>query len=231
MCAGKLAREWDEFDAYLFDVDGTLIHCDDAVHYFAFCDALSAVAGRPVNLDGVTAHGNTDTGILRDAFARAGVPESAWRTRLPEIRDRMCAFVESRSHELCVNTLPMVKDVLTHLRGKGAIVGVATGNLERIGKQKLQAAGLLPLFHFAAWSDGLEQRADVFARAVTIAKQNAGPTAHILVVGDTPSDIRAAHHNNLPVLAVATGIYTFSQLQAELPDLCVHCFEELAIAV
>lgn len=230
MCAKKLAREWDEFDAYLFDVDGTLIHCADAVHYFAFCDALSAIAGHPVNLDGVIAHGNTDTGILRDAFARAGVSESAWRPRLAEIRDRMCAFVESRKHEFCVNTLPMVKDVLTHLRGKGAVVGVATGNLERIGKQKLQSAGLLPLFHFAAWSDGLEQRADVFARAVEIARQSAGTAASILVIGDTPSDIRAAHQNGLPVLAVATGIYTFQQLQAESPDLCVHSFEELAIA-
>src|SRR5579875_452703 len=44
----SLGRAWDEFDAYLFDVDGTLMNCTDAVHYFAFNDAISAVAGRPL---------------------------------------------------------------------------------------------------------------------------------------------------------------------------------------
>ena len=24
------ARAWDEYDAYLFDIDGTLLHCTDA---------------------------------------------------------------------------------------------------------------------------------------------------------------------------------------------------------
>jgi phosphoglycolate phosphatase len=55
-------RAWDEFDAYLFDIDGTLINCRDAVHYFAFCESLTRIAGRPMNLDGVVAHGNTDAG-------------------------------------------------------------------------------------------------------------------------------------------------------------------------
>ncbi len=223
--------QWDTFDVYLFDVDGTLINCADAVHYFAFCDALTAVAGRPVNLDGVTAHGNTDTGILRDAFVRAGVPESIWRPRLSEICARMAAFVRDRRHELCIHTLPMVRDTLEHLRARGAILGVATGNLESIGTHKLAAAGILDLFHFFAWSDGLEQRVDVFARAVNLARSLAGHHPHIAVIGDTPADIRAAHANGLPAIAVATGIYTHEQLQDESPELCLHSFEELAIPV
>ena len=77
-----LIREWDCFDAYLFDIDGTLLNCSDAVHYFAFCNTLSAIAGRPFTLEGVTAHGNTDVGILRDALALAGVDAAVWRPRL-----------------------------------------------------------------------------------------------------------------------------------------------------
>lgn len=221
--------QWDTFNAYLFDVDGTLINCADAVHYFAFCDALTAIAGRPVNLDGVTAHGNTDTGILRDAFVRAGVPESVWRPRLPEICARMAAFVRERRHEFCIHTLPMTRDILQHLRARGAILGVATGNLESIGTHKLAAAGILDLFQFFAWSDGLEQRVDVFARAVTSARSLAGQNAKIAVIGDTPADVRAAHGNNLPAIAVATGIYTYEQLQDEAPELCLHSFQELTM--
>jgi len=229
--AGTLPRPWDAFDAYLFDIDGTLIHCADAVHYFAFCDALSAVAGRPVNLDGVVAHGNTDIGILRDAFMRAGVPESQWRPQLPVICERMCRFIEAHAHEFCIQALPGVESVLHYLRDKGAILGLATGNLELIGRRKLEAAKLLDLFDFGGWSDSLETRADVFRRAVDRAHAVAGPEASILVIGDTPADIRAARANQLPVLAVASGTYSFDQLSAEAPDLCLHSLEELTVCV
>jgi phosphoglycolate phosphatase-like HAD superfamily hydrolase len=47
------------------------------------------------------------------------------------------------------------------------------------------------------------------------------------VVGDTPSDIRAARENQLPVIAVATGVYTIEQLQQESPDVCIRSFEDL----
>ena len=92
-------RAWDTYDAYLFDIDGTLLHCTDAVHYFAFCHALSAVAGRPLNLDGIAVQGNVDVGILRDAFAHAGIPESQWRPRLAETRAAMCAHVEANKQD------------------------------------------------------------------------------------------------------------------------------------
>jgi phosphoglycolate phosphatase len=224
-----LPRPWDAFDAYLFDIDGTLIHCADAVHYFAFCDVLSSVARRPVNLDGVVAHGNTDIGILRDAFARAGIPESQWRPQLPQICERMCTFVESHAHEFCINALPGVDGLLRYLREKEAILGLATGNLELIGRRKLEAAKLLDLFHFGGWSDALETRADVFRRALDRAHALAGSAATILVIGDTPADVRAARANQLPVLAVASGTYSFDQLSAEAPDLCLHSLEELTV--
>src|SRR4051812_21229697 len=127
-CSMSLLQPWDTFDAYLFDIDGTLIHCTDAVHYFAFCDTLSAVAKRPLNLDGVTAHGNTDVGILRDAFALAGIPEEHWRPLISQIQDQMCLQVEQKKADLRATVLPQVREVLQHLRNKGATLSVATGN-------------------------------------------------------------------------------------------------------
>lgn len=46
----RLDRPWDSFDAYLFDIDGTLINCTDATHYFAFCDVLKTISGRELTL-------------------------------------------------------------------------------------------------------------------------------------------------------------------------------------
>jgi beta-phosphoglucomutase-like phosphatase (HAD superfamily) len=135
-------RPWDSYDAYLFDIDGTLLNCTDAVHYFAFCDSLTAVAGRPINLDGVVTHGSVDVAILRDAWALAGVPESTWRPRLDEVRRAMGSQVENNREDLRIDVLPGAREVLAYLRDRGAILGVATGNLAAIGVAKLSQCGL-----------------------------------------------------------------------------------------
>ena len=223
----SLVRAWDTFDVYLFDVDGTLIHCTDAVHYYAFCNALTTVARFPMNLDGVVTHGNTDVGILRDAFALAGIPEDHWRPQLLQIRERMCQEVERNKSRLCAEVLPGVREVLLHLTGKGATLGVATGNLERIGREKLAAAGLLDFFDFGAWSDPFESRVDVFRHAIQQIRSSTRPNAEVLVLGDTPADVLAARAHHLPVISVATGIYTFEQLAASKPSLCLHTLTEL----
>ena len=225
--AAMMERAWDTYDAYLFDIDGTLLKCTDAVHYFAFCDTLTALAGRPMNLDGVVAHGNTDIGILRDALALACVPDEQWRPRLQEVCQMMCSHVERNQADLRAEALPLAHEVLQHLRVRGAVLGVATGNLEAIGRLKLAHCGLLPYFGFGGYSDAYEYRKDVFAAALEKARVPAGHDAGVCVVGDTPADVQAAHANGLDVIAVATGIYTQAQLLAERPTLCVNSFADL----
>ena len=220
-------RPWDSYDAYLFDIDGTLLNCTDAVHYFAFCEALTSAAGRPLNLDGVVAHGNVDVGILRDAFARNDVPDSAWRPHLPEIRSSMGRFVTERSHDLRIELLDGVVPVLEHLRSRGAVLGVATGNLEEIGWAKLERCHLRPYFDFGGFSDQFEYRRDVIRAAVRLAREKTHPAANLCVVGDTPSDVQAAQANGLDVIAVATGIFSREQLRAENPTRCIASLREL----
>lgn len=224
---GGLTRAWDRYDAYLFDIDGTLLNCTDAVHYFAFCDALSEIAGRPMNLDGVVAHGNTDVGILRDALQRAAVADERWRPRLSEIQHRMGEFVGRERHNLCAKALPGVAQLLEHLRGRGAVLGVATGNLEAIGRLKLEHCDLLRYFDFGGYSDRFEYRRDVFSAALQTARELAGETAKVCVVGDTPADVQAAKGNGLEVIAVATGVYSAEQLMAEGPQLCISSLQAL----
>lgn len=225
--AGKLSRAWDAFDAYLFDIDGTLLNCQDAVHYFAFCDALTAVAGRPLNLDGVVTHGNTDEGILRDAFLLAEVEETVWRERLAEIRERVGGQVERNREQMRIDVLPGAERVLRHLAERGAVLSTATGNLARVGEVKLSQCGLREYFHIGGWSDACESRAEVFRRALEQVRERVGSNAGVCVVGDTPADVKAAHANGLEVIAVATGIFSRASLEAEGPELCVDSLLEL----
>ncbi len=227
MAVKGLSRAWDAFEAYLFDIDGTLLNCLDAVHYFAFCDALSAVAGRPLNLDGVVTHGNTDEGILRDGFAAGKVDEAAWRERLPEVRDRVGGQVEANRAQMRIDVLPGVRPVLEHLVQQGALLSTATGNLARVGEVKLQACDLRRYFHQGGWSDGCESRAEVFRRALAGVQERLGARVSVCVVGDTPADVLAAQANGLEVIAVATGIFSRAELEQASPGLCVDSLETL----
>ena len=224
---GALPHRWDEFDAYLFDVDGTLLNCRDAVHYFAFCEALKALSGRELNLDGVTAHGNTDIGILRDALALADIPESVWRRRVPNACDLMCAYVLKNRAQVSTTILPGVTEVLQHLRSRKTILGIATGNLQAIGTIKLESCDLLRWFDFHAFSDGLEYRADVYNLALERARSLAGSQTAICAVGDTPADIRAARHHGISIIAVSTGIHSLEQLSGEQPDVVLSSLRAL----
>jgi phosphoglycolate phosphatase-like HAD superfamily hydrolase len=55
----------------------------------------------------------------------------------------------------------------------------------------------------------------------------AGASARICVVGDTPRDIEAARANLLPVIAVATGRYSFDELLKYEPEVCTTSLANL----
>lgn len=223
----KARRPWDEYDAYLFDIDGTLLTCRDAVHYFAFLDTLKLLSGKPLDLTGVTTQGNTDVGILRDALKMAGIPDEIWRPRLSEACSHMCRFAAERRDEFDPIVLPGIGRLLSHLRARGALLAIATGNLESIGRHKLEKCALEHYFELGAYSDKFEFREDVFRHGLATVCEGLGSECAVCAVGDTPSDIRAARACGIAIIAVATGVHTKEQLLAEDPDVCLSSFLQL----
>ena len=76
-------------DICIFDIDGTLLNSRDAVHYFAFLNAIREVFQVDAKTDGIHMHGNTDIGILRAVAQRAGIPAAALDAELSGIITRM----------------------------------------------------------------------------------------------------------------------------------------------
>lgn len=216
---------WDDCDGYLFDIDGTLLHAKGGVHTDAFSSSVQAVMGRPLPIDSVPVHGSTDTGILRDAFRHASIPDEVWQPHLEEILERMRAEVLERREHMSVTLMPGVLSMLGYLKERGKVLGVATGNLETIGWLKIELAGLRDWFSFGGFSDRHAIRADMIAHAVVASGMPKGAT--ICVVGDTPSDIAAANANGLPTIAVATGVYDWDTLKQHDPQVCASSLEAL----
>jgi phosphoglycolate phosphatase-like HAD superfamily hydrolase len=187
------------------------------------------VYGVDSSIDGVPVHGNTDIGILRAVCRLRGIADTDFDRELPRIIRMMGEEVSGKATEIRADVCPSIVDLLTRLHGAGKLIGVVTGNFENIGWAKLSATGLRKFFAFGAFSDHAERRADIFRNGIAEVRRRLGPEAAIHVVGDTPSDIHAAREVGIPVLAVATGIFPKSELEALKPDFCVsHCSDLLS---
>ena len=218
---------WDGLDAYLFDIDGTLLRDPDRIHMNSFASSIERVTGFAATLDGVLVHGSTDTAILNEACRRAGIPAEVLEPQVEAILEAMRQTVSDRRGEMNLRLMPGVKDTLAHLAGKCALLGVATGNLEMIGWIKIEEAGLREWFRFGGFSDHFPDRSELVADAARKARELAGAEARVCVVGDTPRDIVAAHANSLPVIAVATGNFSFDVLLEGRPEVCASSLTDL----
>lgn len=218
---------WDGQGAYLFDIDGTLLRSRDRIHVDSFASSVRTVMGYELVLDGVVLSGNTDPGILRDAFRLAQLDDMHWQPHLENVLETMRRSVISRRAEMKLTKMPGVDEMLAHLQDQGAALGVATGNLESIGWLKIEVLGLRHWFFFGGFSDNYDVRSDMIAHAIREAHRHAGIEATVCVIGDTPADIIAARANGLPVIAVATGNFTFDQLMEHNPEACATTLSAL----
>jgi phosphoglycolate phosphatase-like HAD superfamily hydrolase len=105
------------------------------------------------------------------------------------------------------------------------MLGLLTGNIKLGAEIKLRRFGLWDIFHFGGFADDHEERdyiaAAVFERGRRVLGKNLQPQ-EIVVIGDTPFDIRCGKFIGAKVLAVATGGAKLAELEEHKPDWAVE---------
>jgi phosphoglycolate phosphatase len=212
------------FSLYLFDIDGTLVNAAGAGRR-AFVRAVADRCGpMPRKLDGLRLDGMTDRFIARKALELLGLPfDDAFCDGL------LARYVEHLHVEIDgpgYTVLPGVFAVLDALSSRGGLVGLCTGNVREGARLKLGRGGLdryfdwteRAVFGFAA--DGEEREKLVLAALRRAAARLAHPVppGEVIVIGDTPRDVAAAHHAGCAVLGVATGRYAEAELRESGAD-------------
>jgi phosphoglycolate phosphatase len=218
---------WMDADAFLFDIDGTLLVTRDLVHYNALNRAMHQVYGVETTIDGLAYHGKTDLGILRAAMERAGISSETFERHLPAALEVVRHEVDAHAREIVVDLCSGIPEILSMVDATGKIMGVASGNLETVGWHKIEAAGLRRFFSFGCFSDESELRVDIFRQAMAEIERRLGHTSTVCFVGDTPSDVQAARQIGANIISVCTGIYKHTELACLEPDLCVSSCAEL----
>jgi phosphoglycolate phosphatase-like HAD superfamily hydrolase len=205
---------------YLFDIDGTLVSGDGAGRR-AFERACREVLGVDGALVGLKLDGMTDPLILEHVFAthlrRAGTADESRR-----VLERYVEHLGPEVARSAYRVLDGVHDVLALLEQRRCAIGLATGNLREGARIKLERGDLWRRFSFGGFGSDAGERAELvrvgIARGRAILGERTLAREQIVVIGDTPKDVAAAHAAGAFAVGVATGSHTVEQLRASGAD-------------
>ena len=207
----------------LFDIDGTLVHTGGA-GVKAFAQTFATEFNARNGVEQMKFAGRTDTGLVREFFGHHGIPPT------PDNFSRFfAAFVHWLDHILAQSQsaeCPGVRDWLRDLRTlpQSPLIGLLTGNIQLGAEIKLRHFNLWQEFEIGGFADDHEDRDQIAHAARRRGSRRLGRELRgeeILVIGDTPLDIRCARAIGARVLAVATGGATIKELQQHKPDWAV----------
>lgn len=207
----------------LFDIDGTLIRRAGPHHRQALVDAIWRTARVETTTEGVPVAGMLDRDILTTMMLRAGMKAAEIRKAMPTVIQRAQSIYVRRAPNLARKVCPGVRPLLARLTRRGAVIGLVTGNLTRIGWRKMEQARLRQYFRFGAFAELARDRAGLVRVAIRQAKTQGwiARDCRVSFIGDHPNDVRAARANGVRAIAVATGLASIEELEAQSPDLIV----------
>jgi phosphoglycolate phosphatase-like HAD superfamily hydrolase len=215
----------------LFDIDGTLVRRAGPHHRAALVFGVRRVTGLDTTTEGIPVQGMLDPEILNVMMRTAGAPRNSIREAMPEILIAAERYYLRMCPELSDKHCPGVVPVLERLTRRGALLGLVTGNLTRIGWRKLERAGLRGYFRFGAFGEMAKNRAGLAKLAIREARGRGwiGREAAVSLIGDAPQDIQAARANRIRAISVSTGITPVEELEALQPDLLLRDLRDLRL--
>jgi phosphoglycolate phosphatase len=215
----------------LFDIDGTLIRRAGAHHRQALVDAVRRTVGIETTTENVPVSGMLDGDILHTMMTRAGMKPAAIRRAMPEVMEHAQKIYIRTSPVLERKVCPGVRRVLGRLQRRGAVIGLVTGNLTRIGWRKMERAGLRSYFRYGAFAELAKDRAGLVRIAIRQARREKWikRDSSISLIGDHPNDVRAARANGIQAIAVATGLVSIDELRSHSPDVLLPDLRSLTL--
>jgi phosphoglycolate phosphatase len=207
----------------LFDIDGTLVHTGGA-GVKAFARTFATEFSMADHFERLKFAGRTDYSLVREFFGLnqiAPTPENFER-----FFDRYVFWLDhilrDCKTELCPGVWEFIRDLQELARPP--LLGLLTGNIRLGAEIKLRHFKLWDVFQTGGFANDHEDRDQIAAVARQRGSRILGEELRgdeVLVIGDTPLDIRCARAIGAKALAVATGGAKLEDLRLRQPDWAV----------
>lgn len=212
----------------LFDIDGTIMEWTP-VHKDSFSEAFKKVFGIDTDITIITSPGMTEQQIITEVLKKKGVSEETIKSKMQEAMKVMEEYFEKEIKNCKVELLPGVEDLLKELDKNNILMGLVTGNLEKIAMAKLKNAGLDKYFKVGGFGSDHISRTELVKIAIKRAEEKFGFIAdnNVFSIGDAPSDMKAGREGGAyKCIGVTTGIYSDEQLKEAGADFVFGSLKE-----
>lgn len=191
----------------LFDIDGTLVHTGGAG-----TAAFTRTFARHFNLHHGTERmkfaGRTDVSLVREFFRIHNYAETPEHFKLffEHYIFWLDHILTRNGGEMCRGVRELIRDLqaLPH----PPTLGLLTGNIQLGAEIKLRHFGLWEHFKFGGFADDHEERDHIAAAALERGRRVLGKNLQpqeVVVIGDTPFDVKCGKFIGAKTLAAATG--------------------------
>jgi len=207
----------------LFDIDGTLIHTGGA-GVKAFAKVFATEFGASDGFERMKFAGRTDVSLVREFFGFHSIPATA--EYFGRFFDRYVFWLDHILRDSRTEMCPGAREFIAQLSNspQPPLLGLLTGNIRLGAEIKLRHFDLWETFQTGGFADDHEERDKIAAvarhRGSRILNEDLRDD-QVLVIGDTPLDIRCGRAIGAKVLAVATGGATLEELKKHAPDWAV----------
>jgi phosphoglycolate phosphatase-like HAD superfamily hydrolase len=206
----------------LWDIDGTLLDTRGA-GVKPLSNAIEFVINRKVGFDRHLLAGKTDYEII-DYLTKDLISLSLSNKMVDEILALYIQGLESNLLKAPVRVLGTVKFVLSEMAQEPHIrMGILSGNCMHGGRIKLKSGQILdyfdPQYSFFASKDNKSR--------VSLVESAVAKCETVIIVGDSPNDIQAAKYHNQPIISIASGLFTFEELDQLNPGNVLQANFEL----
>lgn len=190
------------FDAYLFDLDGTLV--DTAPDIMAALNVALLEHGYPAVDEALTRHwvGHGIARLMEQAFAWHGEPQppaARYESMLRRFRERYRAHIADLG-----GPYPGARHALAALHGRAGL-GVVTNKPEFLTAPLLAALGLTRYFGVVVAGDTLPHPKPAPEPALFACETLGATPSRTLFVGDSTTDVECARAAGCPVYCVRGG--------------------------
>lgn len=208
-------RTLPETHVVLFDIDGTLVssQTSELDEKRRYVDAVREVTDKEPVVNPSRFAGMVDPQICRIILTEIGVGDAALASCLPQVLARMTVLYRKMPKQPKLNRgVKELLDLLNH--STSHVLGVLTGNISAIAKEKLTVAGIERYFKEGFYADNYDDRNRLVEDAVRacVSEYLLPNNRNVIIVGDTPLDIKAARAAYATSIGIASGVYSMEAL-------------------
>ena len=207
----------------LFDIDGTLVHTGGA-GVKAFAKTFATEFSTADHFERLKFAGRTDYSLVREFFTLHQIAPTPGN--FERFFQRYVFWLDhilrDSQTEVCAGVWEFIREL--QALPQAPLLGLLTGNIRLGAEIKLRHFNLWEVFQTGGFADDHEERDQIAAVARQRGSRILGEDLcgdQVVVIGDTPFDIRCARAIGAKALAVATGGAKLEELETRQPDWAV----------